>query len=367
MSVREALSGSPPHVSLKTAWKRLIQVSRRLKRAGHNPSIRGRSDVDRLLGQDAPEDWDPSTLKQLLKSLVGSEDEAEQDALALAIDQQLSPMLQATQVADVEVHVHGGPDWLSTSQIDAWLGTKHGSLQCGASDAAAWRHHLHGLNIGGRELIVDTDSELPLPSVRRSDRARRRVRESTVWLPHWDDVGRISLTPRVLADSHASKLLVHAEIIFDPFCGLGGDAIAAAQAGATVFAAEVDADRRAKALQNALALGVGDRIAFTAGSGPDHLKDWAHEAPTHALYLDPPWGGRDWNRKEMNWEALCGGYPQLTSAMERAQATLIKLPRTFDTKTLDAIGGSWVFALGLGAHSDHPADRVRFLTGLHQP
>ena len=64
-----------------------------------------------------------------------------QDALTLAIDQQLSPMLLATQAADVEVRVHGGPDWLSTAQIDAWLGTKHGSLQCSASDAATWRHH----------------------------------------------------------------------------------------------------------------------------------------------------------------------------------------------------------------------------------
>ena len=55
----------------------------------------------------------------------------------------------------------------------------------------------------------------------------------------WDDVGRISLTPRAIADEHAACLRRYAEVMFDPFCGLGGDAIAAAAAGPRVFAAEV--------------------------------------------------------------------------------------------------------------------------------
>ena len=367
MTIREALGAASPHVSLKAAWKRLIQASRRLRKSGQSVTIGGRSDVDRLLNLAAPEEWNPSALKGLLKTLVDSKHDGVEDEIARAIDAHVSLLLKPTQTGQVTITVGGGPDWLVHTEIDRWLGTTRGSLQCSATQAAAWVHHLDDLSIGGGTLSVRTDCTLDLPPVQRKDRDRRRSREPNLWLPNWDDVGRISLTPRAIADEHAACLRRYAEVMFDPFCGLGGDAIAAAEAGTRVFAAEVNPARLSHARLNADAMGVTERIRFYAESGPERLADWAREAPEHTLFLDPPWGGREWNREGMNWETLCGGYPALIPALNRAIATVIKLPRTFETDSLPADGGTWTLTLGLGGHSDHPADRVRFLCGLYRP
>ena len=367
MTIREALGSAPPHLSLKAAWKRVIQVSRGLKRAGAPVTIRGRAEVDRFLNQEAPPDWDPAPLKQILKSLLGSHDEAEQLELGLEVDHEVSRLLNATECGDVCLTIAGGPSWLSTAQLDEWLGTERGVLQCTAEKAAAWRHHLHGFPVGGDALSVTADTTLPLPKVRREDRMRKRTRGSNLWVPHWDDIGRVSLSPRRLAEEHAASLRPYAEVIFDPFCGLGGDAIAAATGGAKVFAAEHNGSRLQLAKQNAEALGVDERITFWHGNGPAQLDAWAQDELAHCLFLDPPWGGRGWDRQHMNWDVLCGQHSELVPAMRRAKATLIKLPRTFQTESLRAIGGTWTFTLALGDPSDHPADRVRFLRGLHRP
>lgn len=161
--------------------------------------------------------------------------------------------------------------------------------------------------------------------------------------------------------------MAHADVIFDPFCGLGGNSIAAAEAGARVFAAELDPHRYTLAQRNAKALHVSERLSLVNASGPDQIATWSQTERRYALFLDPPWGGREWDREQMTWDRLFGAYPILISAMRRASVTLLKLPRTFDTETLQFLGGSWTFTLELGDESDHPADRVRFLCGLHRP
>ena len=367
MTVREVLGGAPPHVSLKRAWKQLIQASRRMKRAGHSVRIQGRADIDRLLNQEAPSDWDATALKALLKGLVDSPSDDAQNDIVLSIQQQLSLLLHPVQVEDVHVTVSGGPVWLSDQHIDGWLGTQGRQIVCSPHKAAALCHHLDGLAIGGAHLSVTTGNEVPLPHVRREDRARSRPRGSTLWLPYSDDIGRISLTPRALATAHATRLMTHSGVIFDPFCGLGGNAVAAAQAGARVFAAELDPHRYTLARKNAEALHVSDRLSLVSGSGPDQIAKWSQKERQYALFLDPPWGGRDWDREQMNWDVLFGAYPALISAMKGATATLMKLPRTFDTESLRFLKGTWTFTLELGDESDHPADRVRFLCGLHRP
>ena len=136
-------------------------------------------------------------------------------------------------------------------------------------------------------------------------------------------------------------------------------------AGARVFAAELT-HTVTHWPKNAEALHVSDRLSLVSGSGPDQIA-WSQNERQYALFLDPPWGGRDWDREQMNWDVLFGAYPALISAMKGVTATLMKLPRTFDTESLRFLKGTWTFTLELGDESDHPADRVRFLCGLHQP
>ena len=230
MSIRRSLSDASPHVSLKTAWRILIQASRRLRRAGHVVPVQGRGEIDRFLALEAPSDWDPSAFKRLLKGLVDSNSDHVQDQYAEQINNRIARNLQPTQVDEVYLYVAGGPPWLSRAQIDEWLGTREGCLKCTPREAAALVHHLDGLPIGGSPLSVTSDNARPLPAIRREDRARQRARGSSLWLPNYDEIGRLSLTPRSLADAHAARLLEFADVVFDPFCGLGGDAIAAAKA-----------------------------------------------------------------------------------------------------------------------------------------
>jgi hypothetical protein len=108
---------------------------------------------------------------------------------------------------------------------------------------------------------------------------------------------------------------------------------------------------------------VTDQITFHEGSGPELIAKWAEQYPDHALFLDPPWGGRAWDRDDMDWSTLFGAYPDLVSAIQGARLSILKLPRTFQTQSLKPLGGTWSFDLAISSWSDHPADRVRFILG----
>jgi predicted RNA methylase len=63
-----------------------------------------------------------------------------------------------------------------------------------------------------------------------------------------------------------------------------------------------------------------------------------------ALILDPPWGGRDYNRQDIRVEDL--PFP-LLKALELAPATVrIKLPRSF---VCDSLPGRWSWRAAVDA------------------
>ena len=82
------------------------------------------------------------------------------------------------------------------------------------------------------------------------------------------------------------------------------------------------------------------------------------------LFLDPPWGGPNWDRENMNLTTWLGGSTQAYNAIQNARAVLLKLPRTFDLSSLAETGRDWEFNLGVESLDDHPADRVRILTAF---
>ncbi len=361
MTVRQKLAEASPHVSLKVAVRRLIQVARRLHRAGESVPVRSRAEVERILDRAPPADWSASSLKEALAMVAhASTEDAEKHALERCREA-LSPLLYPLAECDIELRVHATASWLTPDAIDQWLGTTGGSIVCSPSEAARWIHHLDGMLIGGGSIRVSTEVEHRVPAVRRSDRGRRRNGQVNLWLPHWDPVGRLSLTPRALADQHAQMLAESKLVVFDPFCGLGGDAIAFALKGLEVISAEVDRARLKLAEQNAADWGVADQIQFHHGSGPALIEEWRQRHPSYALYLDPPWGGASWDRQDMGWSTLFEDYPKIEDAVAHAQRVVIKLPRAFDTNTLCGGEDSWRIQLALSSGTEHMADRIRFI------
>ena len=64
----------------------------------------------------------------------------------------------------------------------------------------------------------------------------------------------------------------------------------------------------------------------------------------------------------MDLDTLFSEVGDLRELMTRAGRVVIKLPRTFDTTSLDGLGREWDFCLGIASRGDHMADRVRLIT-----
>ncbi|TFK64956.1 S-adenosyl-L-methionine-dependent methyltransferase [Pluteus cervinus] len=128
-----------------------------------------------------------------------------------------------------------------------------------------------------------------------------------------DEEGWYSVTPELIADQIAERC--RCDTILDPFCGVGGNAIAFAKTCQRVVALDTSPIRLALARHNAEIYGVADRIEFIhcdylsfARSylqhnpedvpSPTTSSDPARPAsPNHTtrkidvIFLSPPWGG----------------------------------------------------------------------------
>jgi hypothetical protein len=365
-SVRRALGQIEPHVSLKIAWKRVIQLSRRLRKQGHTTQLHDRAAVERLLALEPVPKMDLSGLKLNLQLLVQASDTDAEDKYALAVETWAAAFLFPPASGDVEVHVHQPNGRITEVQVDRWLGTQEGRITLDAENAAIWVHHLGGLRLGGSPLSVEVG--LPpgqvLPAVSRDRRGRERTHEGQAWLPHLDTSGHFSATPHCIAERHGALLSEPRRVVIDPFCGAGADAIAAAQAGARVMAGDQDPGRLALARQNALHFGVQDQIEFHCVDAIRLLREGIDSHPGATVFLDPPWGGVNWDRDGMNFDVLFGRWPALVPLMSSVGRIILKLPRTFDLCTLDSFGRSWSIELGLGPATDDHADRPRCLTAI---
>jgi len=362
MKVRDALQNARPHVALRAGFKVLIQRSRALRKKGEPVTVKGRPDIDRFLSAPLSDTVDPNQIKSLLWTLLHSGVPPEEDAAALALNAIIAAVNGPQAVGDVTLQVSGGPSWLSPSLIDQWLGTQNAQATLSVRKASAFAHHLHGYMVGGRPL--DVQSPAPLPAVSRADRGRRRTQNTGPWLPYVDEVGRYSATPKVIAEQHARYFSQFALPVLDPFCGLGGDAIAFAQQGLEVHAAEMDRNRMALAQKNAAALAPNGNIQFYAGDGLEHLKSWATQIQDFSLYLDPPWGGTEWDRNQIGLTDLFPDFSRVDPFINQAAAVIIKLPRAFQTDDLNALTRPWEFRLGVSSFEDHVADRLRMISAM---
>jgi hypothetical protein len=263
------------------------------------------------------------------------------------------------------------PDWLDVSRLlgpggepDAtWQLSRgvHGleaRATLSSADAADLAARLRGIGFDGHPVVCEIDPPLSRSAVRRArtDDARRR-RATTPGFTRAgtraDEIGRMSLTPEVLAVHMAAWAKRRA--VVDAGCGIGGNAIAFARAGCPVLAIEADAGRLELARHNADVYGVAGKIEFVHGDVLALVPK--RRDPEAILFVDPPWGA-DWSR------ARCGlaELPLLAALLPHAAgyaALWAKVPPSFATRELlDGVSGRVDALFG---EADGDRRRVKFV------
>ena len=303
-------------------------------------------------------------LKQALKDVLVSKTEDAALQAAVRVDAFAHQWLPAVATGDVQVRISGGPTFLDATTLENLFELPMDWHDQSARKAASIVHHFDGFNVGGAHFRVEVN--LPegtvLPAVARAKRGRARPRGRSPWLPFLDEEGRVSATPETIAREHGAMLAGWGQHVVDPFCGAGGSAIGAALSGCTVSASDVSASKVRLAQQNAEHFGVSERIDFSVCDVHDALS--RHDYSTVALFLDPPWGGVNWERQGANYSALFGSWPGILDAVSSADSVLLKLPRTFDVRSLPLRTPTWNFRINVVSYEDHPTERIRLLTAF---
>ncbi len=146
----------------------------------------------------------------------------------------------------------------------------------------------------------------------------------------FDDEGLYSATPEALALQMVEGLTGH---VLDGTTGIGSLAIALAltKGVKTITAVDTNADRLAMAEHNAGIYGVQKRITFRVADVFEVLS----EGKFDALVLDPPWGGRDYDRDFVPLSEL--GL-DVRRALELHQGALrLKLPKSIHQADLPGL------------------------------
>lgn len=331
MSLRDQLRDALPRIPLKAAWRDLIRHNRKRK-AGR---IRKQADVERALSATPPEGFDPNAFKAALAALDGE-----------AIDD-LLVWLPRIASGDVAVSITGWPPSFGPDLQRRLLRRDLGPMSPG--EAAAVRKEFDWFDLGGYVLRVHVD--LPegakLPGVPRHLRVQPQRRDrGWPWLPNVDNEGRHFLTPKPIAERQARYVAELGDSVLDGFCGVGGNAVMFARAGLRVIAVEQSPVRAGMMRRNA------DALELDIDVREGDLRDLIHE-PAEVLFLDPPWR-RD--EASPTWDALLSFVP-----IGRRNLVL-KLPRTFDLKTLPS-SRDWTIHWEFGADVDDHAI-VRMITAV---
>lgn len=164
----------------------------------------------------------------------------------------------------------------------------------------------------------------------REDRSVRRRRLFSLWDRgiQTDDEGLLSATPERLALELVAGLSGR---VLDGTCGVGALAIAAARSGCQVVACDLHGPRLEMARHNAALYGVS--LELRRQSVVELLRE---DRGFDALLLDPPWGGRGYDRAGMRAEDL--PFPLLETLELAPDRVVLKLPRSFLTASLP---GAW--------------------------
>ncbi len=158
-------------------------------------------------------------------------------------------------------------------------------------------------------------------------RRERRRRLFARWFEgiQVDDEGLYSATPEAIADRIASGV---SGVVIDATCGIGSLALALARNPSVtrVIAIDRDADKIRMAAHNAGIYGVADRIDFREGDALAIVPTLVFDA----IVIDPPWGGRGYDRARMTLDDL--GMP--IAPLLALPRVVLKLPRSFDAASL---------------------------------
>lgn len=351
----------------RVGWRALIRALRaRRKATGLAGGASSLGAVERLLALPLldPEDLaGVVALKVLLRGLTDPAlDEPALFALAAEADAAAAALVPALATRAVVLRLEGWPSWAAPADEQRLTGLD-GPLPAAVDPLTAARliARLDGLVLGGHTLGLSAELEpgLVLPTVPRADRDSSPRGRAPPWLPHLDEEGRFSLTPEPLAVRHAA--LLGTGPVVDLFLGCGGNAVAAARAGAFVHAVELDPSRLDLARRNLALFGVGHRVRLHRGDaaalGPGLLARHADAA----VFLDPPWGGVDPSQLLLTWERLLPDAGLRAALAAHPGRLVAKLPRAFDVSTLPARPAPWVVRLDFGAG---PGDDARWVKGL---
>jgi trimethylguanosine synthase len=265
---------------------------------------------------------DLAMLHQALRELTAAHDEIERERLreiARALVDRISP-IEARQ------HVH-----LSVTAppfVDRSLFAPEGHVE--VAHALRVLRDWDGLHVGGAVVRVTTEPRLARPPrlFAFEPRRIRRARLFTRWgrIAH-DEEGLLSATPEAIADRIAAPL---SGVVVDATCGIGSIALALARSPRVTRVIAIDRDARglSMAAHNAGVYGVADRIEFREG---DALALVPALRDVDAVVIDPPWGGRDYDRRSITLDGLPMAIGPL---LDLSCAIVLKLPRSFDVATL---------------------------------
>jgi len=158
-----------------------------------------------------------------------------------------------------------------------------------------------------------------------------------------DEEGLFSLTLERVALDIANK--TPGDLVVDAFCGAGGSAIGFARTGKKVIAIDASPKRLDMAKYNASLYNVSDFIEFICG---DCTKLFP-ELNADTIFLDPPWGGTDYNEIEMFRlsDFKPDGRVLLELSFNITDAVVVRLPKNFDLAELDTFERQYRFEMNL--------------------
>lgn len=150
----------------------------------------------------------------------------------------------------------------------------------------------------------------------------------------FDEEAWYSVTPEAISEHQASRCATprpsnenRLSLIFDAFCGVGGNSISFAKKGFFVIACDVDPTKVYKARENSKIYGVEQNIHFLCCDLFQYLPTFRPDV----IFLSPPWGGPQYLHSLFNLESLVisgvNGLELVLQTLEITENVVYFLPR----------------------------------------
>ena len=168
-----------------------------------------------------------------------------------------------------------------------------------------------------------------------------------------DETALFSTKPEIHAADIAARL-PGCEVI-DAFCGVGGVAIALARLGKKVIAVDIDAERLRMAMENAKIYRCEHNITFVEANFLEYAR---HHGRVTSIYIDPPWGGPEYFRKDVFrlGDFVPDGASILQASLPIADLVAMTVPTNFGLDEMKAYGSDFAVRMS------HAWGRELFMT-----